>query len=330
MANIPYFCNKKRMKHLIILFTVVAFFACNKSKNTTENNLKTIKKVHPGKKLMQTKCYVCHNPSANGESRIAPPMIAVKNHYLSTDTTKEEFVNSMQNWIKNPVTENIKMPGAVKKFGMMPKQYFSEKTIELIAEYMYENELEKPVEFDKDQKNRNLQNDQGNLNNNSLSNQEKGLQIALATKAVLGKNLMRKIQKEGNLAALDFCHVKAIPLTDSMSIAKNATIKRASDKPRNPKNKASLAEEEYIQIFKNNIQNNKDSDPIVVENGNKVNVYYPITTNSMCLQCHGTPKTQVKETVLAGINKKYPNDKAVGYNINEVRGIWNVQFQNNK
>lgn len=137
---------------------------------------------------------------------------------------------------------------------------------------------------------------------------------------------MGKIQKEGTLAALNFCNTKAIPLTDSMSVAKNATIKRVSDKPRNPKNKVNSAEEIYIQMFKEDIKNNKDSEPIVVENSNNVNVYYPIITNSMCLQCHGAPKSQIRETILAGINNKYPNDKAIGYNINEVRGIWNVSF----
>ena len=68
--------------------------------------------------------------------------------------------------------------------------------------------------------------------------EERGLKIALETKAVLGKNLMGKIQKEGTLAAFKFCNVKAIPLTDSMSIANNVNIKRVSDKPRNLKNKA--------------------------------------------------------------------------------------------
>ena len=159
-----------------------------------------------------------------------------------------------------------------------------------------------------------------------LPTSERGLQYALSTKAVLGKNLMGKIQKEGTLAALKFCNVKAYPLTDSMSVYHNATIKRVSDKPRNPKNAANVEELKIINSFKKDVAANKDSKPIVVESSNHVNVYYPIKTNSMCLQCHGTPKTDITVNTLAALKKLYPNDKALGYSLNQVRGIWNVSF----
>ena len=45
------------------------------------------------------------------------------------NTSKEEFINDMQNWIKNPTEKNVKMRGAVRKFGLMPKQVFSEEDI---------------------------------------------------------------------------------------------------------------------------------------------------------------------------------------------------------
>lgn len=323
------------MKNIIILFIFAAFFSCQNNKKVTANHSKTSEQVSPGKKLMENKCYVCHNADANHNSRIAPPMVAVKNHYLSKGTTKAEFINSMQNWIKNPTPENVKMPGAVKRFGIMPKQVFPEETIKLIAEYIYENDIDKPRGFDENHMKKGQGKGMGNAmgkmqtnsNSNKLSYGEKGLEHALATKAVLGKNLMTKIQKEGTLTALKFCNIKAYQLTDSMSIVKNATIKRVSDKPRNMNNKASETEEEYIQIFKDNVKNGIDSKPIVVETSNIVNVYYPIKTNSMCLQCHGNATSKVKDNTLAAIKKLYPNDKALGYDINQVRGIWNVSFK---
>jgi len=158
------------------------------------------------------------------------------------------------------------------------------------------------------------------------SNTEKGLKFALNTQAVLGKNLMGKIQKEGTLAALKFCNIKAYPLTDSMAVVHNTTIKRVSDKPRNPNNIATEKENEYIKIFKNDAKQNKDSQPIVVENDTNVEVYYPIVTNGMCLKCHGNLKADIEQKTFEEIIKLYPNDKAIGYTINEVRGIWNVSF----
>ncbi|HBY68813.1 MAG TPA: cytochrome c family protein, partial [Flavobacteriaceae bacterium] len=62
------------------------------------------------------------------------------------------------------------------------------------------------------------------------------------------------------------------------------------------------------------------------ENGHNT-FYYPITTNSMCLQCHGIPNKTIQPEVLTTIIDLYPNDKAIGYNINEVRGIWVLNFE---
>ena len=111
-----------------------------------------------------------------------------------------------------------------------------------------------------------------------------------------------------------------------MSVVHNATIKRVSDKPRNPKNLANSKENAYIRIFKDDAALNKESDPIVVESNDNVKFYYPIKTNSMCLQCHGKPTSDIKPITLAEINKLYPKDLAIGYNENQVRGIWSITF----
>ncbi|MGB0999101.1 MAG: c-type heme family protein [Flavobacteriales bacterium] len=285
------------------------------------------KETHVGKKLMETNCYVCHAVSGAKENRIAPPMISIKEHYISENTTKEEFIAAMQNWIKNPTEENVKMHNAVKQFGIMPRQHYPENTIQKIAEYMFNNDIEKPVWHKENDKERAKQKHKQATNFTNLPYDERGLKYALSTKAVLGKNLMGKIQKEGTLAALDFCNIKAFPLTDSMSVVHKATIKRVSDKPRNYKNKANSLENEYITIFKEDAKANKESKPIVVETAKNVKVYYPIKTNGMCLQCHGKPNSDIKPNTLTQINKLYPKDLAKGYSENQIRGIWNVSFQ---
>ncbi|WP_452221259.1 Tll0287-like domain-containing protein [Lacinutrix salivirga] len=161
----------------------------------------------------------------------------------------------------------------------------------------------------------------------SLAITEQGLEYAFATQAVLGKNLMEAINKKGTLGALSFCSQRAYPLTDSMAVRYNATIKRVSDKPRNPKNQANAKELGYINMFKNATKNNEEIKPIVNQLNHKVQVYYPITTNAMCLQCHGKPNTQINTLTLNKLKDLYPNDKATGYSINEVRGLWNITFK---
>jgi hypothetical protein len=110
--------------------------------NTTPNN------EHPGKKLMETNCYVCHSATASHENRLAPPMIAIKTRYINENTTKEAFINDLKAWIKNPNANDAKMYGAVKRFGVMAKQPFPDKTIEKIGEYIYDYDIEKPDWFE--------------------------------------------------------------------------------------------------------------------------------------------------------------------------------------
>jgi cytochrome c2 len=142
-----------------ILFTValiIQFVSCNKSNNRNfygENNNSAVKdSIHPGKKLMETYCYACHNAINNEKNRLAPPMIAVKRHYLFENSSKEDFIKNIQKWITNPTEENAKMFGAVRRFGVMPKQPFSEEIIMQIADYMYDNDIDQPEWFEEHHK----------------------------------------------------------------------------------------------------------------------------------------------------------------------------------
>lgn len=155
---------------------------------------------------------------------------------------------------------------------------------------------------------------------------DRGLQYALNTQAVLEKNLMEAIQKNGTLGALSFCNKKAYPLTDSMGVGHNANIKRVSDKPRNPNNLANAEELEYIETLKQIIVNKKLPNPIVKDSGNQLEIYYLILANAMCLQCHGEPNKSIEPSTLKEMSILYPKDKAIGYNVNEVRGLWTVAF----
>lgn len=154
-----------------------------------------------------------------------------------------------------------------------------------------------------------------------------GLDIAFKTKAQLGKNLMGTMEEKGTIEALKFCNIKGIPLTDSMATAHQATIKRVSDKTRNPENKANEIELKNIEHFKTTLANNGEIKPIVDMTNDNVQFYYPIVTNAMCLQCHGNPTKDLNPDLLTALNKLYPNDEALGYSENQVRGIWSIQFK---
>lgn len=129
------------------------FFSCQEhklalySETPTDVNLNISKQQHKGKALLENKCYVCHSPSASHDERLGPPMAAVKAHYIGPQTTKKEFINELWAFVQKPDSSKSKMRGAVRRFGLMPYQQFKQKEIELIADYLYDNQIEEPAWF---------------------------------------------------------------------------------------------------------------------------------------------------------------------------------------
>lgn len=343
------------MKNTILtIVSIAALVGCKDTPASADYSLQTPVdlttqrdgKVHPGKKLMETQCYVCHNPSTGENGRIAPPMVAVKSHYKTGNITKDDFKDAIWEFVKKPNPHKAKMNGAVKRFGLMPYQKFDEKEIKQIADYIYDNKIDEPTWFKEHIENESngkvqYRNDgktyeqpkgtagaQNSEGSSKSTPADRGLEYAMSTKKELGKNLMGAIQRKGTKEAVVFCNKQAYPITDSMAIAHNATIKRVSDKPRNPKNQASKEELDIITVFKKAVANDSGYEPITIVQNSSTQFYYPITTNSMCLQCHGTPQKDIPRDVLQTINKLYPADEATGYNVNEVRGLWSITFVN--
>lgn len=329
---------------IFLLLGLITLTAC---KQKSAENYKSVPSIseaakavtsepHPGKKLMETQCYLCHSGTApENEGRIGPPMIAIKAHYINDATTKEEFVDAIWNFVEKPSEENAKLRGAVRRFGVMPYQSFKKEEIAQIAEYIFDYQIDEPEWFKEhwenghNKKRKPYKNEGKKIaSNNNNTIEDIGLNYALDTKKVLGKNLMGAIQEKGTLHALKFCNEQAYPLTDSMAQKFNATIKRVSDKPRNPNNQADETELEMIAHFKKLLAQDETIVPIVEKENGTNHFYYPITTNSMCLQCHGSPNKNIATETLASIQMLYPKDKAVDYDVNEVRGIWSITFDN--
>lgn len=95
--------------------------------------------------LLQTHCYACHNPEATShDALLAPPMAAVKSHYLRTHTHVDSFVKAMTQYVALPDSQNSLMPGAIKKFGLMPQQAFPVDDVAAIAAHVFHYKPEEP------------------------------------------------------------------------------------------------------------------------------------------------------------------------------------------
>lgn len=123
--------------------------------------------------------------------------------------------------------------------------------------------------------------------------------------------------------AIEYCSLNAIALTDSLAHLRKVKIKRATDRPRNPINLLSIAENNIFNYYQNAISNNLSYSDTLVIYPKQRTYYAPILINNLCLRCHGNSK-DIEEYNF--IKDRYKEDMAVGYSIGDLRGIWCVSY----
>ncbi|HKK76404.1 MAG TPA: DUF3365 domain-containing protein [Saprospiraceae bacterium] len=320
----------KRLLFLSTIFTLTLGLSnCQRTAESEEVSFDE-EQLALGFQLIERNCFTCHSPDAGMQQRVAPPMVAVKRHYVDATVSEADFTEAMQQFVLHPDTSYSKMPGAIDRFGLMPKMDFSETQLEAIAYYIYHTELEEPGWFEEHYQEEHKKHMNRMGSKQSTSYLEQGKQYAMATKAILGKNLLGAINKKGSTGAVEFCNTRAIPLTDSMQHVQNVQIKRVSDQNRNPNNRANADELAYIQAAKAALQNGETIKGKISERNGQMVGYYPIITNDMCLQCHGDPANDINPETLNKIQTLYPQDQATGYKSNELRGVWVVEIPKGK
>ncbi|MCC5920299.1 MAG: DUF3365 domain-containing protein [Cyclobacteriaceae bacterium] len=157
---------------------------------------------------------------------------------------------------------------------------------------------------------------------------EWGEEIADSAQVQLIKTLQKAIQENGVDGAVDFCHEEALPITNRVSENFGVEIRRVSHKNRNPSNVAREGkEQEVLDAYLYMTENNEDPQ----SNVQKMDDQYVLFTRPiklaapLCLQCHGSEK-DIQEATLLAITEKYPDDKAVGFELGEFRGMWSIKM----
>ncbi len=102
-----------------------------------------------GQQLYKDNCASCHGTSGGMDmnKRVAPPIIAVRMHYIGTYADKDSFVMAVADWVEKQDADNSLMRGAIRRFNIMPPLSISRADAEKIAEYIYEGNVEKPEGF---------------------------------------------------------------------------------------------------------------------------------------------------------------------------------------
>jgi len=146
----------------------------------------------------------------------------------------------------------------------------------------------------------------------------------------LSKKMKKKLVDGGVMKALEFCSDEAFNLTEAANkkIPRGVRIKRISLKYRNPANAPKDGEAAILESF----QTLKDANAIlpkyvIQQVDSKTDKYYePIfISNKACLECHGQISKDVD--LRRKVAARYPIDKAVNYEVGDLRGAIVVTVQ---
>lgn len=125
---------------------------------------------------------------------------------------------------------------------------------------------------------------------------------------------------QGAPSAIEVCHTMAPALADSLSQA-GVTVGRATRKPRNPKNEARGWQAEALaELERMHAEGQPLAGKSVVKRLPDGRAAYaePLVIQELCLACHGENLAPEVQSVLAA---KYPNDRATGYKLGDLRGV---------
>ena len=155
---------------------------------------------------------------------------------------------------------------------------------------------------------------------------QKGNEITNQAQSVLLANVAQAMQTGGPVYAVEFCNLKASSIIDSLNLANNCEISRVSAKNRHPENNLKTkADKNLWAIF----EAGTVTDTLIQEN--KKLVYYKSIRTAMpaCLKCHGAPGADIDAATSEKLQKLYHNDLATGYQLNDFRGLWKIEFTAN-
>lgn len=155
-------------------------------------------------------------------------------------------------------------------------------------------------------------------------------QVASTVPPKLLQVLNEEIAKAGPESAIAVCREKAPQMAKAASEQTGWNIRRVSLRQRNPKAVPDAWERAALEDFDRRAAAGEspatlEKSEIVADADRKEYRYMrALPVQTICLACHGVPD-QLKPEVTTQLQKLYPNDKAVGYSIGQIRGAMTIR-----
>jgi hypothetical protein len=142
-------------------------------------------------------------------------------------------------------------------------------------------------------------------------------------------NLQKAVAEKGVDGAVEYCNVNATTILDEVADKYGISIRRVSNRFRNPTDKPNKDEVPLLEAYEYNAENGISSEPNLqkIDNGNAYLYTKAIVIpNGFCLSCHGDPASDLDKKTLEKINSLYPNDLARGHKVGDLRGMWALRI----
>lgn len=142
--------------------------------------------------------------------------------------------------------------------------------------------------------------------------------------------LKSELDAGGPAGAISACKEKAPKMAAEASQKTGWAVRRVSLKNRNPKAVPDAWEEGVLRDFDRRAAAGEnpmtlEKGEVVAEGATKMYRYMrALPTQELCLNCHG-PAEQIKPEVKARLGELYPNDKATGFTVGQIRGAMTLK-----
>jgi hypothetical protein len=140
--------------------------------------------------------------------------------------------------------------------------------------------------------------------------------------------LQAAIKSEGAANAISLCQTISPDISTEISDASGFEVLRTSLKLRNPENAPGVWEFDVLKSFQEKAAAGAEPDKlefyaeVVTPEGDRLFRYMRgVQAGEICLSCHGT---EIKPDVKAELVRYYPDDKATGYKLGELRGAFSL------
>ncbi|GCD77210.1 hypothetical protein JCM31826_06920 [Thermaurantimonas aggregans] len=154
--------------------------------------------------------------------------------------------------------------------------------------------------------------------------------VSVAQSALLAE-LQKGLEGGDPAKAVTYCNERAYPVTDSLSKHFGVMIRRVALKYRNPANKPDSIETAVLQHMAELSAKGQipPAQTIDLFDG-YIRHFEPIIMKPLCLNCHGVrERGDIAPATMDEIRKRYPDDRAYDFNLNELRGAWVVYMAAN-